>query len=244
MATARRGGRKQAKLEDVGVHVVKARSKAKSEASRPRVKKEPKTTSSKTPSRAPSTSPSSSPLKSLKINRAPVLHLWAACVAQQVDSSLPWKSCLSAGSAISTLAAISKGRAIGAIDKADEANSVDKQKEREKRRAKTEKAKTKELRVMTFNLKFNDQGLALLQGEGKNYPEELLVRKYGGEEAYRATKEAFQSSLAAWTGRKDELNRSAFHMYEKFRPNVPPGQAGWGRKGELNLQHIRDVVQP
>ncbi len=39
----------------------------------------------------------------------------------------------------------------------------------------------------------------------------------------------------------EELNRIAFHLYEKFRPEIPRGKKGWGAKGELNLQKIREL---
>ena len=37
----------------------------------------------------------------------------------------------------------------------------------------------------------------------------------------------------------DELNRVAFRLYEKFRPDVPKGAEGWGAKGVLQIDRIR-----
>lgn len=34
------------------------------------------------------------------------------------------------------------------------------------------------------------------------------------------------------------INR-AYALYERFRPNIPPGRKGWGVKGELDLELIR-----
>ena len=51
------------------------------------------------------------------INRAPVLELWASCVAHFIHPSLSWTTCLSAGGAISSITAISKGCLIGAMEK-------------------------------------------------------------------------------------------------------------------------------
>jgi hypothetical protein len=53
----------------------------------------------------------------IMINRAPVLELWAATVTSFLYPKISWDTSLSAGGAISTLCAISKGRAIGAIEK-------------------------------------------------------------------------------------------------------------------------------
>ena len=38
--------------------------------------------------------------ESITINRAPVLELWASCVAQFLHPSLSWDTCLSVGGAI------------------------------------------------------------------------------------------------------------------------------------------------
>jgi hypothetical protein len=37
----------------------------------------------------------------------------------------------------------------------------------------------------------------------------------------------------------DELTRSAYSLYEAFRPEVPAGVRGWGAAGVLNLERIR-----
>ena len=36
----------------------------------------------------------------------------------------------------------------------------------------------------------------------------------------------------------EELNRVGFRLYERFRPEVPPGVQGWGAKGVLDLARI------
>lgn len=38
-----------------------------------------------------------------------------------------------------------------------------------------------------------------------------------------------------------ELNRVGFHLYERFRPEVPAGAKGWGAKGVLDLDRIRSA---
>ncbi len=72
--------------------------------------------------------------------------------------------------------------------------------------------------------------------------EEALRKKYGGAEQYDKARAAFQDALKTWKGREDELQKQAFGFYEDFRPSIPPGQKGWGRKGQLRLQTVRDVV--
>ncbi len=36
----------------------------------------------------------------------------------------------------------------------------------------------------------------------------------------------------------DVLNAEGFHLYEQFRPEVPPDEKGWGAKGILDLATI------
>ena len=71
--------------------------------------------------------------------------------------------------------------------------------------------------------------------------EEALNKKFG-EEQYEEAKKAFQEALEQWRGKEDELDRKAFHMYEDFRPSVPKGQKGWGKKGQLNLGSVKSAV--
>ena len=36
-----------------------------------------------------------------------------------------------------------------------------------------------------------------------------------------------------------ELNRIGFRLYEKFRPDVPYGNEGWGKRAVLDVEMIR-----
>jgi hypothetical protein len=39
----------------------------------------------------------------------------------------------------------------------------------------------------------------------------------------------------------EELNRIGFRLYEGFRPEVPTDATGWGARGELDLEAIRQA---
>jgi hypothetical protein len=39
-----------------------------------------------------------------------------------------------------------------------------------------------------------------------------------------------------------ELAQKAFGLYEKFRPSIPEGVAGWGAKGTLDLARVRALA--
>jgi hypothetical protein len=172
------------------------------------------------------------------INRAPVLQLWSACVAHITYPKLSWETCLSAGSAVSTICAVAKGRSIGTVPEKDESG----EKEAKRAKAKRQQKELNSIQVMQFKLKLKD-GLAVVGSEGKGKPgsEEALKKKFG-EAQYVSAKEAFEEVLKSWKGEEDDLNRKAFGFYEQFRPEVKSGQKGWGRKGELDLDKVTSVV--
>jgi hypothetical protein len=39
-----------------------------------------------------------------------------------------------------------------------------------------------------------------------------------------------------------ELAEKAYALYEKFRPEIPPGKKGWGASGKLDLDLIRKMA--
>lgn len=179
--------------------------------------------------------------KVITINRAPVLELWASCVAQVLHSSLSWNTCLSIGAAISAITAISKGRSIGAMGKPDPGEA---QAKKEERKEKAEKDGLDEVKVMSFRLNIDQDGRALVGGKPKKADEETLKKKYGGSREYEDAKTAFQEALEGWKGKEEELDKKAFGFYGDFRPSIPAGQKGWARKGELRLEVVRCVVNP
>jgi len=170
-----------------------------------------------------------------------VLQLWAACVAQHLYPDLTWTTSLAVGSAISTLCAISKGRSVGVIEEAD----PDRKKEAKKRAEQA--GADREVQVMGFKLSVKG-GDVLLKGKPKRGDEAPLKAKFDREEegAYVRVKRVMDQAIETWqpdTKNGGELNRKAFHMYEQFRPTVQSGQGGWGRKGELDLDKIKEVVE-
>jgi len=40
-----------------------------------------------------------------------------------------------------------------------------------------------------------------------------------------------------------ELAEKAYALYERFRPEIPPGKKGWGASGKLDLDRIRKMVR-
>lgn len=172
--------------------------------------------------------------EAIVINRAPVLQLWGAVVAQFLYPDLGWTTCLSIGNSISTLCAISKGRSIGLIQSKEDADSS----ERKKKKA---DIGTRKLTVMGFPMQIKGE-VVVVDGKPKPFKEANLKGKFGGEEKYGKAKTAFEESLQTWKGLETELDKKAFHMYEEFRPSVAGGQQGWGRKGKLELGEAQRVI--
>lgn len=170
----------------------------------------------------------------ITINRAPVLELWGACVAHFTHPDLSWDLCLSIGSSISTITAISKGRAIGSIAPPDESK-------KRKGDDDDDEEDLPTINVMGFPI-ITKGDAVMVKGKPKTTREANLQRKYG-EGNYERAKDTMMEALESWKGDEDDLDGQAFHMYEKFRPDVATGQKGWGRKGELHLSKIKDVVR-
>ncbi len=42
--------------------------------------------------------------------------------------------------------------------------------------------------------------------------------------------------------RPSQLAEKAYALYEKFRPDIPPGKKGWGASGKLDLDLIRRML--
>ncbi len=64
--------------------------------------------------------------------------------------------------------------------------------------------------------------------------EKYLAGKFGEHlDTVRQHLERLAQSVPA-----DKLNDQAFHLYEKFRPEVPEDEKGWGAKGILDLAKI------
>lgn len=174
------------------------------------------------------------------INRAPVLHLWSACVTHFLHHRLSWSSCLSAGKAISAICALSKGRSVGVFEKAEE--TEERKREKEERRKKM--VGLEEVEVMGFRLRLTgeaDERLVVMSGRTMGGEEEGLMRKFGG--MYKQVRDVMEMGLESWKGEEEELDRRAFGMYEVFRPSVKQGQGGWGKKGELKLSKVESVVK-
>ncbi len=173
----------------------------------------------------------------VKINRAPVLTLWAAVVAERLGY-VP-ETALTLGRALAGLNAQSKGQRLGIFEPPEEPSG--KKDEAEKRITKTE-PKTVRLLGRQVPVLQTDDGLRAEESGRAMSPasvERYLQQKFKADlpEVRRAMK-----NLAESMG-PEELEKRAFALYEDFRPEVPEGKRGWGATGELDLEKIEKLAK-
>ncbi len=167
----------------------------------------------------------------VSVNRAPVLTLWAAVVAERLGFNKD--EALSLGKALAGLNAQSKGRRLGIFKPAP----MEMRKVRERERG-------EEFRVELLGRQLpavtTDAGVRAVIESKPIEPgsvERYLESKFGDAlpEARKAMRELANSITP------DELAERGFSFYEQFRPAIPEGVSGWGAKGELELELIRKL---
>jgi hypothetical protein len=175
------------------------------------------------------------PKKKIEINRAPVLTLWAAVVAERQGYNR--HEALTLGKAVAGLNAQSKGRRLGIFE---EEQAASKKKE-------TKEEKSVKLQLLTIMGRgvpavTTAHGLRAAVGGKPIDPESVqsyLEQKFGDQlDEVRSAMENL-----AQTYPPKQLETKAFSLYEKFRPEIPEGKKGWGVKGELDLDYIRSLAE-
>jgi hypothetical protein len=171
----------------------------------------------------------------IKINRAPVLTLWAAVVAERLGYEE--ETALTLGKAVAGLNAQSKGKKLGIYEeKADEEKKADQKKE--------EAARPEFIELLGRGIPAvqTPQGLRAAEKGKPIHAESVqtyLRQKFG--EDFEEARKAMQKLAKAYTPK--QLESKAYGLYEKFRPEIPEGKKGWGAKGELDLEFIRSLAE-
>lgn len=173
--------------------------------------------------------------KKIKINRAPVLTLWAAVVAERLGYGE--ETALTLGKAVAGLNAQSKGRRLGIYEE-----KTEEEKEKETRKEKPTEPEFIEILGRGVPAVKTPKGLrAAIKGEeiDPESVERYLKQKFGdGLDEARAAMETL-----AKVYKPKQLESKAYDLYEKFRPEIPEGKKGWGAKGELDLDYIRSLAE-
>jgi hypothetical protein len=169
----------------------------------------------------------------IRINRAPVLTLWAAVVAERLG--FDWEEALTLGQAVAGLNAYSKGVRLGLLQPTPEA-------EKERRKAAREgQALHIDLLGRAVPAIQTPEGVRALKKDKPTTPDsvERYLQKAFGEHLDEA-RQAMERLARAMP--PPDLARYAFHLYEQFRPVVPPDVRGWGAKGELDLGTVAKLA--
>jgi hypothetical protein len=164
------------------------------------------------------------------VNRAPVLTLWAATVAERLGHDRA--AALTLGKAVAGLNAQSKGRRLGIY----EAPKPEPGAARAHKRRKPAPESVALLGRLVPVVVTRDGVRALVKdrAESPASVERYLQQKFGS--ALSEVEQALRALARSYP--KRELAEEAYGLYEQFRPVIPEGVKGWGAKGRLDLGRI------
>ena len=167
----------------------------------------------------------------IKINRAPVLTLWAAVVAERLG--FDHDEALTLGRAVADLNAYSKGKRLGLFKPSNESLR--------EQRAKPIDGFEVELLHRAAPVVNTPEGIrATAKGKPTN---PVSVEKYLASKFVDHIEPATRAIAAlAKSYRPAVLADVGFKLYEQFRPSVPEGVEGWGAEGVLDLVKIRALA--
>lgn len=173
--------------------------------------------------------------KKIKINRAPVLTLWAAVVAERLGYNK--SEALTLGKAVAGLNAQSKGKKLGIYEEKTEA-----EKKEEKKKEKASKPEFIDLLGRGVPAVKTPEGLrAAIKGEAIDAESVETYLKQKFKDDLDDARAAMKKLAKAYAPK--QLESKAYGLYEKFRPEIPEGKKGWGAKGELDLDYIRSLAE-
>jgi hypothetical protein len=162
-----------------------------------------------------------------------VLTLWATVVAEVLG--FEHDEALTLGRAVAGLNAYSKGVSLGLFQ------PTPKETKEQRRKMRKEEIVTVDLLHRAVPAKYTDEGLRALSGESPIRPES--VQKYL-ESKFGETLDDVSSAMLglAKSFPHSALAEKAYALYEKFRPEIPPGKKGWRASGKLDLNLIRRMA--
>lgn len=169
----------------------------------------------------------------IKINRAPVMTLWATIVAERLG--FDHDEALTLGKGVTGLNAQSKGQRLGIFQPGEEKSEI----AREREKGETLPIEILGRPVPAVN---TDQGIRATIKEKPINPasvQRYLDGKFGQQ--LPDVRAAMEDLAKAYS--PQELAKKAYPLYEKFRPEIPEGKKGWGAAGELDLDTIRSLKE-
>ena len=167
----------------------------------------------------------------ITINRAPVLTLWAAVVAERLGFTRD--ESLTLGRAVAGMNAQAKAVRLGIREPATAG---------ERPRGKLEPESDRiELLGRSIPVLRTPKGVrASTAGkpDSAEAVERYLVSKFG--RALPSARAAMTTLAGSYPPK--ELAAAAYALYERFRPQIPAGTRGWGAKGELDLAALKRLA--
>jgi hypothetical protein len=171
--------------------------------------------------------------KTLSINRAPVLTLWAAVVAQRLGFTED--EALTLGKAVAGLNAQAKGRRLGIFKPQEEKPAKAREKEKDE-------SFLIEICGRPVPARNTDDGIRAVKGGRPIDPDG--VRRYLEDKFGDGLKSAWSAMKKLASAYKPkELAPAAYPLYERFRPDIPEGKKGWGARGDLDLGLIEQLAK-
>lgn len=167
----------------------------------------------------------------VQVNRAPVLTLWVSIVARQ--AGYDEDTALTIGKAVAGLSAQSKGRSLGIYGPPKPGPDGG-----EPRKVGLGEDFWVDVCGRAVPAKQTPLGVRAVVKDEPIDPEKVrgyLASKFGDD--LERVREAMQELAGAFEA--EALQESAFHLYERFRPQIESGKRGWGQKGDLDLDLIR-----
>ena len=168
--------------------------------------------------------------KSIQINRAPVLTLWAAVVAERLGYDADAACTL--GKAVAGLNAQAKGRSLGIFGPPKQVDG------KPPKKVGLGEEFWIELCGRGVPAKNTKDGVRAVIKDKPIDPaavQRYLDQKFGDD--LKAVRAAMAKLATAF--KPADLNERAYALYERFRPVIPSGKRGWGAKGDLNLDSLR-----
>jgi len=179
----------------------------------------------------------------VRVNRAPVLALWAAVVAER--AGFRREEALTLGQALAGLNARSKGKRLGIYEDTG----------KPEKRLPVHDGSAASARAKKIGAKFavalvgrevpairtEDGVRAIVSGKPTN-PESVAHYLAGklGDDLGRVRKAMEKLADAHWP---EARGAHGYALYEAFRPKIPTGTKGWGAKGVLDLAKMKELAK-
>jgi len=175
-------------------------------------------------------------MDTITINRAPVLTLWAAVVAERLGFDR--EEALTLGKSVAGLTAQSKGQRLGIFTPSPEAV----------RRQRAEKARAAgvfhiALLGRAVPVLHTDEGLRATGKDQKPVSPDSVEKYLGSKFGQALPMVRVAMDTLARSREPEALAEEGFRLYEAFRPSVPAGESGWGAKGTLSLKKIEQLTR-